>query len=88
VTAIDWHIAGADLNSRRRRGGANAQEGSEYQRTYALMLACQMLNEPKKTLAIRWEGAQDIDLKLCDGTDLYIQTMYWSTYFGHFDRLL
>jgi len=71
---IQWKIDGAALLTRRRIGGDVAQKGTEYQRTYALLKACEMLDSANGICAVRWEGAQDIDLKLANGTELYIQT--------------
>lgn len=70
---IDWHVSGEALNTRRRRGGSVAQDGTEYQRTYALFKVCEMLDPSSGIEGIRWEGSQDLDLKLVDGWDLHTQ---------------
>jgi hypothetical protein len=70
---IEWHVSGEALKTRRRSGGAISQDGTEYQRTYALFKACEMLDRSSGIEAVRWEGAQDVDFKLADGWDLHTQ---------------
>lgn len=71
---ISWFVSGDALLTRRRQGGANAQTGHEYQRTYALFRTVNMLDPESNIAAVRWEGAQDVDIAFGDGRQLHIQT--------------
>ncbi len=59
---IQWGVRGEALQTRRRRGGNVAAEGTRYQRLYALMRVLSMLEEGSNIAAVRWESSQDVDL--------------------------
>lgn len=70
---IQWGVSGEALQTRRRRGGTVAAEGTRYQRLYAQMRVLSMLEGDTNIAAVRWESSQDVDLFLADGREQYIQ---------------
>jgi len=70
---IQWAVRGDDLQSRRRRGGRVASDGSRFQKLYALMRVADMLDAGNGVEAVRWEGSQDVDVLFLDGREVYTQ---------------
>jgi len=68
-----WAIPTNDLTSPRRTGGRTSIRGYAFQDAYAcLQLAC-LLDPSRDLVAVRYEGAQDIDLRYADGREQYVQ---------------
>lgn len=67
TTDTDWLIDDALLETRRRAGGRRALDGFGYQKAFALLKVAEMIAETSPLRAVRYEGAQDVDLKYSDG---------------------
>lgn len=59
----DWWVEGKDLEDRPRMGGAIAINGFEFQKTYALLRLAWLLTCRGGLVEVRYEGAQDVDLR-------------------------
>lgn len=72
-TEAKWLIWGYALHSRRRSGGMHAIAGFDYQRAYAILKIAEMLREGSDIAAVRYEGAQDVDVLFNDGRVEFVQ---------------
>jgi len=70
---INWLLKGEALQTRRRRAGADAQRGYDFQRAYAVLKIAEMLRPKSDIVGVRYEGAQDVDLALRDGSVEFVQ---------------
>lgn len=68
-----WAIVDEDLETRPRRGGATAEKGFTFQKAYALVRLTWMPTGEKGLVELRYEGAQDIDLRYADGREVLVQ---------------
>ena len=64
------------LRDRKRRGGATAQGGFDFQRAYALLLLAQNLRDPAFS-AVMVEGAEDVELRFDRFIDEICSTIDW-----------
>lgn len=71
--SVDWAVSGRALETPDRAGGMNAEKGFLFQRSYAAWLLTGLLTGADGIVALRYEGAQDVDLRLLDGTKIYAQ---------------
>ncbi len=69
----NWLVHGPALETRRRRSGADAQRGFEYQRAFAVWKIAQLLDDANEIVGVRYEGAQDVDLLMADGRVVFVQ---------------
>lgn len=69
----NWLVHGPALETRRRRSGADAQRGFDYQRAFAVWKIAQLLNDANGIVGVRYEGAQDVDLLMADGRVVFVQ---------------
>ncbi|OOO15772.1 ATP-binding protein [Agrobacterium pusense] len=70
---MDWYVRAEHLNEPSRQGGDVAERGFEFQRSYAVLKLVEMLIGEGGLCSVRYEGAQDVDLMLGDGTQSYVQ---------------
>lgn len=70
---VQWSVRGQALASPARAGGINAEKGFHFQRSYAAWLLSGLLTNAEGVTALRYEGAQDVDLWLNDGAEVYVQ---------------
>ena len=70
---MNWSIPSDRLIGPRSRGGQNAKAGFDFQDAYASLQICRLLDEDTDIIAVRSEGAQDVDLLYKDGREEYIQ---------------
>lgn len=68
-----WWVDGDELNERPRSGGAVAIEGFEFQKAYALLRLVWLPTCRDGLVEVRYEGAQDIDLRHGDGRQQFVQ---------------
>jgi len=68
-----WLIRGAKLETPARSGGVWAETGFELQRAYAVLKAVELATCEDGIVALRYEGAQDIDLGYADGRQVHVQ---------------
>ena len=73
MTGTNWSIDGLDLQDKTRQGGKNSLKGFSFQAAFALVRLTWLLTCRNGLLSLRYEGAQDVDLRFCDGTEKYIQ---------------
>lgn len=71
--SVNWAVSGRALETPGRAGGMNAEKGFVFQRSYAAWLLTGLLTGAGGVVALRYEGAQDVDLRLFDGTEIYAQ---------------
>lgn len=69
----NWLVHGPALETRRRRSGADAQRGFDYQRAFAVWKIAQLLDDANGIAGVRYEGAQDVDLLMADGRVVFVQ---------------
>lgn len=69
----NWLVHGAALETRRRRAGADAQRGFDYQRAFAVWQIAELLKDSSEIAGVRYEGAQDVDLLFTDGQVAFVQ---------------
>lgn len=69
----NWLVHGPALETRRRRSGADAQRGFDYQRAFAVWKIAQLLDDANGIVGVRYEGAQDVDLLMADGRVVFVQ---------------
>lgn len=70
---VEWSVRGQALATPARAGGINAEKGFHFQRSYAAWLLSGLLTNAEGVTALRYEGAQDVDLWLNDGAEVYVQ---------------
>lgn len=70
---MNWLVDGAALNDKPRQGGTHALKGFSFQAGIALVRLTWLLTCRHGVVCLRYDGAQDIDLKFADGKELYIQ---------------
>lgn len=70
---VKWSVRGQALATPARAGGINAEKGFHFQRSYAAWLLSGLLTNAEGVTALRYEGAQDVDLWLDDGAEIYVQ---------------
>jgi len=68
-----WLVDGAKLQTPSRSGGVWAETGFELQRAYAVLRAVELASCENGLVALRYEGAQDIDLRYADGSQVHVQ---------------
>ncbi|WP_040776873.1 P-loop NTPase [Massilia timonae] len=68
-----WLVDGTDMRTRSRMGGRNSLKGFEFQAAHAVHMMTQLLTCEGSLVQLRYEGAQDIDLMLGHGRQLFIQ---------------
>lgn len=70
---MNWLVDGAALHDKPRQGGAHALKGFSFQAGIALVRLTWLLTCRHGIVRLRYDGAQDIDLKFADGEEVYIQ---------------
>jgi hypothetical protein len=82
-----WSIGQRTLEEPNRAGGFHAEKGFVFQRTYAAWLLSGLLTNADGYVAIRYEGAQDVDILTRAGAEIYVQVkkyektnLDWSTF--------
>lgn len=68
-----WSIDGEDLNDRPRMGGVHALAGFAFQEAYALLRLTWLLTQHRGLVELRYEGAQDVDLRYGDRREVLTQ---------------
>jgi len=68
-----WSIPTDGLTGPRRTGGLTSLSGLDYQAAYACLQLAYLLDPDSWLKAIRYEGAQDVDLLYADGREKYVQ---------------
>ena len=68
-----WSIPTDQLIGPRRLGGRASRRGFAFQDAYACLQLTRLLEDTQVVIAIRPEGAQDVDLLYMDGCEEYIQ---------------
>jgi Cap4-like dsDNA endonuclease family protein len=68
-----WSIPSDRLTGPRRTGGPTSLFGFDFQAAYACLHLTKLLNSNQRLVAIRYEGAQDVDLRYADGRERYVQ---------------
>ncbi|MBY4865153.1 DUF4297 domain-containing protein [Burkholderia anthina] len=68
-----WSVGGKDLDDRTRSGGANAEKGFNFQKAYALVRLTWLPTGERGLVELRYEGAQDVDLRFGDGQEVFVQ---------------
>ena len=61
------------LFTRTRSGGANALKGFEFQKAYAQLRLVWLLTGKNGVVEVRYEGAQDIDIRYGNGEQQFVQ---------------
>lgn len=69
----EWWVDGPDLKEPTRSGGSNALKGFDFQKAYALLRTVWLLSSRGGLVEVRYEGAQDVDLRHGDEIQLYVQ---------------
>ena len=70
---MKWSIPTDKLTDPRRGGGRENIKGIAFQDAYICLQLITLLDEEKGIIAVRPEGAQDVDLLYSDGREEYIQ---------------
>ncbi|POD55954.1 hypothetical protein BKM15_00730 [Pseudomonas syringae pv. syringae] len=68
-----WLVDGQALFTRTRSGGANALKGFEFQKAYAQLRLVWLLTGKNGVVEVRYEGAQDIDIRYGNGEQEFVQ---------------
>lgn len=68
-----WWVDGADLFDRPRSGGANALKGFAFQEAYSRLRLAWLLTCKHGVVEVRYEGAQDVDIRMGDGSQRFVQ---------------
>jgi hypothetical protein len=71
--STNWWIDGNALFTRHRSGGAIALKGFEFQKAYARLRLVWLLTGKNGIVEVRYEGAQDIDVRYGDGSQQFVQ---------------
>lgn len=68
-----WSIPTGQLTGPRKTGGRNSIGGFAFQEAYACLYLARLLDPQRQVVAVRYEGAQDVDLFYADGREKYLQ---------------
>jgi hypothetical protein len=68
-----WSIPFIKLTGPRRTGGLTSLSGFDFQAAYACLHLTHLLDFNQGLVAVRYEGAQDVDLRYADGRERYVQ---------------
>lgn len=68
-----WWVDGEDLKDRPRMGGVHAIKGFDFQKAYALLRLTWLPTHQRGLVELRYEGAQDIDLRFGDSKQIFVQ---------------
>jgi len=68
-----WAIPTSELTNPRRTGGRTTIRGFAFQDAYACLQLTRLLAPGQELIAVRYEGAQDIDLRYAHGIEKYVQ---------------
>ena len=68
-----WSIPTSQLTGPRKLGGRASRQGFAFQDAYACLQLTRLLEDAQGVIAVRPEGAQDVDLLYTDGHEEYIQ---------------
>lgn len=71
--SLIWSIDEVDLETRPRKGGATAEKGFTFQKAYALVRLTWIPTGERGLIELRYEGAQDIDLRYAEGSEVLVQ---------------
>lgn len=69
----NWSIPASQLSGPRRLGGRVSKRGFAFQDAYVCMQLTRLLDSMQGVIAVRPEGAQDVDLIYADGLEEYVQ---------------
>lgn len=69
----NWSIPTSQLTGPRKLGGRVSRRGFAFQDAYACLQLSYLLDSTQGLVAIRPEGAQDVDLLYSDGCEEYVQ---------------
>ncbi len=75
---VEWWVGEDDLKTRTRTGGVNAINGFEFQKAYARLRVAWMLLGRHGIVEVRYEGAQDVDIRFGDGRQQFVQAKHYS----------
>lgn len=75
---VEWWVDEDDLKTRTRTGGVNAINGFEFQKAYARLRVAWMLLGRHGIVEVRYEGAQDVDIRFGDGRQQFVQAKHYS----------
>lgn len=70
---MQWAVRGDDLKTRPRSGGDWALRGFRFQDAFALLQMSELLTCSGGLIALRYEGAQDVDLMYADNRQCFVQ---------------
>lgn len=68
-----WWVDEEDLKDRPRMGGVHAIKGFDFQKAYALLRLTWLPTHQRGLVELRYEGAQDVDLRFGDGNQIFTQ---------------
>ncbi|UVM05088.1 hypothetical protein [Pseudomonas laurylsulfatiphila] len=68
-----WSVDGEDLKTKPRTGGAIAEKGFAFQKAYALVRLTWLPAGERGLVELRYEGAQDVDLRFSEGREVLTQ---------------
>jgi hypothetical protein len=68
-----WSIPSGRLTGPRRTGGPTSLGGFDFQAAYASLYLTNLVDVNQGLIGIRYEGAQDVDLRYADGRERYLQ---------------
>ena len=71
--STSWWVDGTDLYDRPRSGGANALKGFAFQEAYSRLRLVWLLTCKNGVVEVRYEGAQDVDIRMSDGSQRFVQ---------------
>lgn len=83
MRSINWLVDGDALQDKPRQGGTHALKGFTFQAGIALVRLTWLLTCRNGLVRVRYDGAQDIDLRYADDTEVYIQAKNYGQ--GNFD---
>jgi hypothetical protein len=75
----NWWVEGDDLKDRPRMGGVHAIKGFDFQKAYALLRLTWLLTHQRGLIELRYEGAQDVDLRFGNGKQIFAQAKDYQT---------
>jgi hypothetical protein len=70
---LNWLVDGSALNDKPRQGGTHALKGFTFQAGIALVRLTWLLTCRNGIVCLRYDGAQDIDVRFANGQEVYIQ---------------
>lgn len=71
--SFEWSVDGEDLNTKPRTGGVIAEKGFTFQKAYALVRLTWLPTGERGLVELRYEGAQDVDLRFANGREVLTQ---------------